>query len=56
MSSFRALFAPAPHIARLPDDQVRRLYPGFRWRILEATFIGYATFYFVRNNLPVVSK
>jgi OPA family glycerol-3-phosphate transporter-like MFS transporter len=35
---------------------VRRLYPKFRWRILEATFIGYATFYFVRNNLPVVSK
>jgi OPA family glycerol-3-phosphate transporter-like MFS transporter len=24
--------------------------------MLEATFIGYATFYFVRNNLPVVSK
>ena len=35
---------------------MRRLYPKFRWRILEATFIGYATFYFVRNNLPVVSK
>ena len=27
-----------------------------RWQILESTFIGYATFYFVRNNLPVVSK
>jgi OPA family glycerol-3-phosphate transporter-like MFS transporter len=27
-----------------------------RWRILESTFIGYATFYLVRNNLPVVSK
>jgi len=32
------------------------LYPRFRWRILESTFIGYTTFYFVRNNLPVVSK
>jgi len=51
-----SLFRPAPHIARLPDEQVRRLYPKFRWRILESTFIGYATFYFVRNNLPVVSK
>lgn len=49
-------FRPAPHIARLPDEQVRRLYPGYRWSILEATFLGYATFYFVRNNLPVVSK
>jgi len=32
------------------------VYPRLRWQILEATFIGYATFYFVRNNLPVVSK
>ncbi len=32
------------------------MYPRLRWQILEATFIGYATFYFVRNNLPVVSK
>src|SRR5215831_13997127 len=56
MNRVSSLFRPAPHIARLPDEQVRRLYPGFRWRILESTFIGYATFYFVRNNLPVVSK
>jgi len=52
----RSLFRPAPHTARLPDEQVRRLYPRFRWRILEATFIGYTSFYFVRNNLPVISK
>jgi len=50
------LFRPAAHVVRLPDEQVRRLYPKFRWRILESTFIGYAVFYFVRNNLPVVSK
>lgn len=49
-------FRPAPHIERLPPGEVRRLYPRFRWRILESTFIGYATFYLVRNNLPVVSK
>jgi MFS transporter, OPA family, glycerol-3-phosphate transporter len=49
-------FRPAPHVARLPDGEVRKLYPRFRWQILESTFIGYATFYFVRNNLPVVSK
>jgi OPA family glycerol-3-phosphate transporter-like MFS transporter len=47
---------PAAHIARLPELQVKRLYPKLRWRILESTFIGYATFYVVRNNLPVVSK
>jgi OPA family glycerol-3-phosphate transporter-like MFS transporter len=50
------LFRPAAHVNRLPDEQIRKLYPKFRWRILESTFIGYATFYFVRNNLPVVSK
>jgi OPA family glycerol-3-phosphate transporter-like MFS transporter len=50
------LLRPAAHVVRLPDEQVRELYPKFRWQILEATFIGYATFYFVRNNLPVVSK
>jgi len=49
-------FRAAAHRERLPDEQVRRLYPRFRWQILEATFIGYATFYLVRNNLPVVSK
>jgi OPA family glycerol-3-phosphate transporter-like MFS transporter len=53
--NFRFL-QPAEHIARLPDAQVKQLYPKLRWRILESTFIGYATFYLVRNNLPVVSK
>ena len=46
---------PAAHVDRLPDAQVKRLYPKMRWQILESTFIGYATFYLVRNNLPVVS-
>ena len=41
---------------RLPKNQVEQLYPRYRHQILESTFIGYATFYFVRNNLPVVSK
>jgi len=56
VAAWNEIFRPAAHVARLPEDQVRRLYPRFRWRILESTFIGYATFYFVRNNLPVVSK
>jgi len=56
MSSLATLFRPAPHIARLSDAEVARLYPHFRWQIIESTFIGYAVFYFVRNNLPVVSK
>ena len=50
------LFAPAPPRPRLPEAEVRRKYPKRRWQILEATFIGYATYYLVRNNLPVVAN
>ncbi|MCE5341185.1 MAG: MFS transporter [Planctomycetaceae bacterium] len=56
LSAIRTFFAPAPHIPRLPDEQVKRLYPRFRWSIIESTFIGYGTFYLVRNNLAVVAK
>ncbi len=52
----RSFFAPAPHIPRLPDDEVQKRYPRFRWQILESTFIGYATYYLVRNNIAVVAK
>jgi OPA family glycerol-3-phosphate transporter-like MFS transporter len=45
---------PAPHKARLPQAEVARLYPAYRWRIFEAAFIAYATFYVVRNNLAPV--
>ncbi len=55
-SALRQFFAPAPHIPRLPDDEVRRLYPWYRWRIMESTFLGYASFYLVRNNMSVVTK
>lgn len=56
MSQIFSFMRPAPHIDRLPQPEVKRLYPKMRWRMMESTFIGYATFYFVRNNLPVVSK
>ncbi len=56
MAPIATIFRPAPHAARLPVRAVQTLYPKFRWQILESTFIGYATFYLVRNNLPVVSK
>lgn len=49
-------FAPAPHKPRLPEEQVRRIFPRLRWQILESTFIGYATYYLVRNNVGVVAK
>jgi MFS transporter, OPA family, glycerol-3-phosphate transporter len=51
-----SFFKPAPHIARLPVERIRERYAHLRWQILESTFIGYAFFYLVRNNLAPVSK
>jgi OPA family glycerol-3-phosphate transporter-like MFS transporter len=56
MGLFNKIFKPAPHIERLSEDKIPGKYKFFRWGMLEATFIGYATFYLVRNNLAVVSK
>ncbi|MGO8757920.1 MAG: MFS transporter [Terracidiphilus sp.] len=56
MSWIPGFLRPAPHTARVSLEQARRIYPRLRWQILESTFIGYAAFYLVRNNLPVVSK
>ncbi len=55
--AIRNPLGPAPHAKRLPDDEVKRRYPIYRWRVMESTFIGYAVFYLVRsNNLSVVAK
>ncbi|MBN2291136.1 MAG: MFS transporter [Pirellulales bacterium] len=54
--SIRNFFAPPAPIERLPDDQIKRLYPRYRWRIMESTFLGYGMFYLVRNNLSPVVK
>lgn len=54
--NIRRCFAAAPHRPLRPEAEVRRLYPRFRWQMLEATFIGYSAFYIVRNNLAVVAK
>jgi MFS transporter, OPA family, glycerol-3-phosphate transporter len=48
-------FAPPPPAPRRSDADVARVYPAYRWRALEATFLGYAFYYLVRNNAPVVA-
>lgn len=55
LSALRRFFAPPPAIDRLSPDRAAALYPWYRWRALEATFLGYATYYLVRNNLGVVA-
>jgi len=49
-------FSPEAHQESKSKDQIDSLYPRYRWRILESTFVGYAIFYLVRNNLSTVSK
>lgn len=56
MDNIFSWLRPARHIARVPQEQIRRVYPRMRWQVMEATFIGYAFYYPVRNNLPVVSR
>lgn len=51
-----AWLAPAPPAPRLPEAEVKRVYPWLRWQMLEATFFGYATYYLVRNNFSPVQK
>jgi len=56
ISSLIQWFKPAPHVPRLAIAEVEPFYRRCRWQVLEAAFIGYATFYLVRKNLPIVSK
>jgi OPA family glycerol-3-phosphate transporter-like MFS transporter len=51
----RRFYAPPPYAEPLSDAEVARLYPRYRQRALEATFLGYAMYYLVRNNVAVVA-
>lgn len=44
---------PAPHIERLPADQIDPLYKRLRWQIFIGIFIGYAAYYLVRKNFAL---
>ncbi len=44
---------PAPHIARLPDDQIDATYKRLRWQIFFGIFFGYAAYYLVRKNFAL---
>jgi OPA family glycerol-3-phosphate transporter-like MFS transporter len=55
LAPLRRFFAPPPPAPPLSEVEVQRVYPSYRWRALEATFIGYATFYLLRDNIPIVT-
>ncbi len=44
------IFKPAPHIPRLPKDEIDPLYKRLRIQIFIGIFVGYAAYYFVRKN------
>lgn len=50
------IFSPDPIKTKLPDEKIEKNYKLLRWRVLESTFLGYAIFYLVRNNLSTVAK
>jgi len=56
ISKIKKFFAPAPHIKPVPESEVTHLYKKYRWSTLESTFLGYAMFYLVRNNMSTVAK
>src|SRR2546423_14460036 len=56
VSSILHWFRPAPPQPRRPQPEIDSLYAKYRWRVFEAAFIAYATFYLVRNNFAPVSK
>jgi OPA family glycerol-3-phosphate transporter-like MFS transporter len=50
------IFAPAPHRPLLPEPEIQRRYPRLRMQVLQSTFLGYASYYLVRNNFSTAAK
>ena len=48
-----SIFSPAPHIDRLPEGQIDSTYKRLRKEVFAGTFIGYATFYLIRQNFSL---
>ncbi|MCK5343730.1 MAG: MFS transporter, partial [Candidatus Heimdallarchaeota archaeon] len=55
-SKIRKYYAPAAAIDPVHENEIHNLYKKYRWSTLESTFLGYAIFYLVRNNLSTVAK
>ena len=53
-SAPRWLAIPAPK-PQLSEAEVNAKYPRMRLQVFMGIFIGYATFYLIRNNVPLVT-
>lgn len=46
------LLPPAPAPPLTDPDQIKQVYRRYRVRVMVALFVGYASYYFTRKNLP----
>lgn len=51
----RSWLAAPPPAPRLPADEVKEKYPRLRLQVFMGIFIGYAGFYLIRNNIPLIA-
>lgn len=51
----RSWLAAPPQAPRLPEAEVHRRYPRLRVQVFTGIFLGYAGFYLIRNNIPLVA-
>ncbi|HOB06294.1 MAG TPA: glycerol-3-phosphate transporter, partial [Propionibacteriaceae bacterium] len=54
--SRRSWLAAPPAAPQLPEAEVNHLYPRLRLQVFLGIFIGYAGFYLIRNNIPLIAK
>lgn len=51
----RSWLSSPPPAPRLPADEQAAQYPSWRLRVFLGIFLGYAGFYLIRNNIPLVA-
>jgi OPA family glycerol-3-phosphate transporter-like MFS transporter len=54
-SMVRNFYAPPPPAPPVSASEVKSLYSRYRLQALESTYLGYAMYYLVRNNVSIVT-
>ena len=52
----RSWLSAPPPAPRLPKSEADHKYPRLRLQVFMGIFIGYAGFYLIRNNIPLIAK
>lgn len=52
----RSWLASPPPAPRLPENEIKHRYPRLRLQVFLGIFLGYAGFYLIRNNIPLIAK